>query len=62
MLRLSQPETLELYSDKKSNPFIQDLISFISSDMVVGLEIVRENAISILQSIMGPSNSLMAKN
>eukprot|EP00347_Sterkiella_histriomuscorum_P013690 403363739 len=62
MLKLSQSDTLELYADKKNNPFIQDLVNFISSDMVVGLELVRESAISVLQQIMGPSNSLMAKN
>lgn len=35
---------MELYSDKKANPFVQDLVNFIASDMVVGLELVRENA------------------
>jgi nucleoside diphosphate kinase len=49
MLRLNQSETMELYSDKQQNPFIQDLITFVSSDIVVGLELVRENAISVLQ-------------
>ena len=53
---------MELYVEKKSNPFIQDLIAFVSSDMVVGMELVRENAISVLQQIMGPTNSLIAKN
>ena len=34
----------------------------LSSDIVVGLELVRENAITLLQQIIGPSNSLIAKN
>lgn len=52
-----------MYQAKKANdPFLMDLISFVSSDMVVGLELVRENAISALQQVMGPENSLTAKN
>lgn len=62
MLKLSSSEALELYSDKRNNPFIQDLTTFVSSDMVLGVELVRENAISVLQQVMGPTNSLMAKN
>jgi len=35
----------------------QDLVQFISSDMVVGMELVRENAISIMQQVAGPNPS-----
>jgi nucleoside diphosphate kinase len=43
---------MDLYNDKASNPFIQDLITFITSDLVLGIELVRENAISVLHQIM----------
>ena len=62
MLRLNSSEALELYTEKRNNPFISDLTAFISSDVSVGLELVRENALNVLQQIMGPTNSLVAKN
>ena len=46
---MSQAEAMDFYSDKTNNPFIQDLVTFISSDVVLGMELVRENAISTLQ-------------
>lgn len=48
MLKLAASEALELYSDKKNNPFINDLTAFIASDMTVGIELVRENALGVL--------------
>lgn len=62
MQRLQHNEAAELFATQRDNPFIQDLVSFVSQDVVVGLELVRDNAIAKLQQIMGPANSLTAKN
>ena len=49
MVKMNQNEAMDFYHDKSNNPFIQDLVSFVSSDVTVGIELVRENAISALQ-------------
>jgi nucleoside diphosphate kinase len=49
MLKLSGQETQEFFTNTGMQFIGQDVIQFISSDMVVGMELVRENAISVLQ-------------
>ena len=63
MLKLSTPEVQEFYAGSKGAQFLgPDLTQYISSDMVIGMELVRENAVTVLQSIMGPTNTVLAKS
>jgi nucleoside-diphosphate kinase len=48
MLKLSGQETQEFFSNTGMQFIGQDVIQFVSSDMVVGMELVRENAISVM--------------
>jgi nucleoside-diphosphate kinase len=45
MARLSVNDCHELYGEHKGKPFFQGLIDFVTSDVVVGMELVSENAI-----------------
>jgi len=38
------------------------MVSHVASDLVIGLELVRENAVAALQHLIGPANSLTAKS
>lgn len=38
----------------------QELVQYISSDMVIGMDLVRENALSAFQQVIG-ANSVLAK-
>ena len=57
MLRLSPEETHQFYSQSRGVQPSQDMVQFISSDMVLGMELVRESAISVMQQVAGPSPS-----
>jgi nucleoside diphosphate kinase len=59
MLKLSPAEVQEFYA--KGRYLGQDLVQYMSSDMVIGMELVRESAISVLQQIIGPANTMLAK-
>ena len=49
------------YGEHKQKPFFNDLQRFITSDVVVGLELVAENAIDKWRGLIGPTNTLVAK-
>jgi nucleoside-diphosphate kinase len=50
------------YGEHKGKPFFPNLQTFITSDVVVGMEIVAENAIDKWRSLIGPTNTLTAKS
>jgi nucleoside-diphosphate kinase len=62
MLKLSPHETQEFFTNSGMKFIGQDVIQYVSSDMVVGMELVRENAIGVLQQVMGPNNIAQAKS
>ena len=45
MRRLSLAEVQEFYAEHVGKPFYENLTKFISSDVVVGMELVAENAV-----------------
>lgn len=43
----------------KGKPFFENLMNFITSDFVVGLELIGEGAISEWRKLLGPTNTLV---
>jgi len=61
MAKLQEAAAAEFYSEHKSKPFFKDLIAHVTSDVVVGIEIVAEDAVNKWQKIIGPTDSTKAK-
>ena len=56
------PATAEVfYGEHRDKPFFPNLRQFITSDVVVGMELVAENAIDKWRTLIGPTNTLVAK-
>lgn len=61
MSRFHPSIAAEFYGEHKGKPFYGDLVNFMTSDVVTGMEMVSENAIERWRSLIGPTNSLVAK-
>lgn len=56
------PATAQIfYGEHKDKPFFPNLQQFITSDVVVGMELVAESAIDKWRGLIGPTNTLVAK-
>ena len=63
MSRLQVHEAEDLIGEKiHSTPFAKDYLDFMVSDVVVGLELIKDNGQKQLMELVGPDNSLTAKN
>jgi nucleoside-diphosphate kinase len=45
------------YGEHKGKPFFNTLVDFITSDVVIGMELVAENSIEKWRGFIGPTNS-----
>ena len=61
MSRFSQKTSEEFYGEHKGKPFFPNLQEFIASDVVVGMELVADNAIEKWRKVIGPTNTQKAK-
>jgi nucleoside-diphosphate kinase len=61
MVKFSEQEAQLFYAEQKGKPFFNELIQFISSDLVVGLELVSEDCVNKWKNLLGPTDSLSAK-
>lgn len=61
MLRLSPAQAQTLYLEHQSQPNFSEILACLTSDVVTGLELVGENAVSVWRELMGPANSLTAR-
>ena len=61
MTKFSVKDAEEFYAEHKGKPFFQELVSFITSDVVVGFELIGEKAIEIWRNLIGPTNTAKAK-
>jgi nucleoside-diphosphate kinase len=61
MSRFSAATASIFYGEHKSKPFFPNLQQFITSDVVVGMELVAENAVDKWRGFIGPTNTLIAK-
>ena len=61
MHRFTQGEAQSFYAEHQGKGFFNDLVSFITSDVVVGMELVAENAVTAWRDFIGPTNSNAAR-
>ena len=61
MSRFNTTSVSVFYGEHKAKPFFPTLQQFITSDVVVGLELVADNAITKWRELIGPTNTLVAK-
>ena len=61
MSRFTKATSEDFYGEHIGKPFFANLQNFITSDSVVGMEIVAEEAITKWRQLIGPTNTLVAK-
>ncbi|XP_063784388.1 nucleoside diphosphate kinase homolog 5 isoform X1 [Pseudophryne corroboree] len=60
-VHLSPEQCSDFYSDQYGKMFFPSLTAYMSSGPIIALELTRHNAIHSWRELMGPSNSLKAK-
>ena len=61
MSKFTEDSSNDFYGEHKGKPFFPNLQSFITSDVVVGMELVADNAIDKWRQLIGPTNTQKAK-
>lgn len=61
MSKFSPDTAGQFYGEHRGKPFFNGLMDFVTSDVVTGLELVSENAIEKWRQVIGPTNTLAAK-
>mmetsp|Transcript_18717 Transcript_18717/g.13550 ORF Transcript_18717/g.13550 Transcript_18717/m.13550 type:complete len:90 (-) Transcript_18717:598-867(-) len=61
MARFNSGTAGEFYGEHRGKPFFNDLMNFVTSDVVTGIELVNEGSIEKWRALIGPTNSLVAK-
>lgn len=62
LVKLSQAQASEFYAEHKGKPFFDKLVSMMSSDVVLAMELVGDMAISNWRDLMGPTNPEQARS
>ena len=60
MIRIDQDLAGEHYAEHRDKPFFEELVGFITSGEVVVVRLVGEQAISVLRTMMGPTDPASA--
>lgn len=61
MTKFSKEDASQFYSEHKGKDFYNNLIDFMTSDYVVGMELVGKDSINQWRSIIGPTNTEKAR-
>lgn len=61
MSKFNSNSVASFYGEHKGKPFYDGLSSFIQGDVVTGMELVASNAVDKWRQLIGPTNSLQAK-
>jgi len=61
MLKLSPELATEFYPHHVQKPYFREILNYLTSDVVVGFEVVGINAIENLKALVGPANPQLAK-
>eukprot|EP00238_Polyblepharides_amylifera_P013232 CAMPEP_0196580480 /NCGR_PEP_ID=MMETSP1081-20130531/28721_1 /TAXON_ID=36882 /ORGANISM="Pyramimonas amylifera, Strain CCMP720" /LENGTH=256 /DNA_ID=CAMNT_0041900349 /DNA_START=577 /DNA_END=1347 /DNA_ORIENTATION=- len=61
MVQFTPDQAANFYACHKDQPFFNDLMSFITSGPVVGMELVAGDAVAKWRDLIGPTNSSTAK-
>ncbi len=56
MVQLSQKEAQQFYAVHEGKPFFHSLVAYMSSDKIVALELVSNNAVAKWRAVIGPTN------
>jgi len=57
LTRFTRQQAINFYAEHRGKAFFEGLINFITSDFVVGMELVGHNAVEKWRSIIGPTNA-----
>jgi len=57
MTRFSPETAGQFYGEHKGKGFFNDLIQFVTSDVVTGIELVSENAVEKWRKTIGPTST-----
>lgn len=61
MIKLTQEEAEDLFANQKQDPTFAEMIAHISKDVIIAMELISENAIEKLLSLIGPLNPQAAR-
>merc|ERR1712110_84111 len=61
LAKMSVANANEFYGEHKGKSFFEKLVKFMTSDMVLGMELVADDAINKWRGLIGPTNSITAK-
>ena len=56
-MHLSRAQAEGFYAVHRDRPFFESLVTFMTEDEIVPMALERENAISALRELMGPTNA-----
>ena len=57
MTQFSRNDAENFYAEHKGKPFFENLIQFMTSGKVIGIELVAENAVKLWRDLLGPTNT-----
>jgi nucleoside diphosphate kinase len=57
MAKFSEQDAQQFYGEHKGKPFYNNLVEFMSSDLVVGLELVADDCVSKWRRLLGTYKS-----
>eukprot|EP01137_Pigoraptor_chileana_P010840 Opistho-2@4133 len=60
-VQLSQEQVADFYAEHQGKPFYEPLVAFMSSGPIYALVLARENAILKWRELMGPTDSVAAR-
>lgn len=61
MHQMTFDEASEFYAEHKGKPFYENLVQFISSGNVIGMELMGKNAVIEWRQLLGPTNCFIAR-
>lgn len=61
MSKFNKASVSEFYKEHQGKPFFDNLTSFMTSDVVVGMELVAPDAVNLWRSSIGPTSTATAK-
>jgi len=61
MTRFSPESAGQFYAEHRGKGFFNDLMQFVISDVVTGMELVAENAVERWRQTIGPTRTFQAK-
>ncbi|XP_065056244.1 nucleoside diphosphate kinase homolog 7-like [Rhopilema esculentum] len=61
MVQLSRREAMEFYAEHEGKPFFEGLVDFMTSGPAVAMELMAHDAIKKWRSLLGPTNTLKAR-